>query len=173
MSDFTGLISPEFKQLHIDMITELIRGNSVPCLLYFGITRYNDCPNCQFNPIGNISSNRYETGGPSPFTTGVCPMCSGAGKIPDEQTESINLCPIYDYKSWIPTSVNVQSPDGFVQIISVFSTYENLSNAKEIIINTDITTNVRSRFEKHSEPEPCGLGTSSFISTIWKRIENV
>lgn len=170
---FAGLISTEFKTLHVQMITELISGCSVTCTVTFGVTLYNDCPNCLFDPIGNKSANRYQTGGPAPFTVGQCPMCAGVGKIPDEQTSTLSLAPIYDYKSWIPgITSNVRSPNGFVQTISAFSTYDTLKQAKEVIMDTAIDSSTRARFERFGEPEPCGMGASSFVLTMWKRIEN-
>lgn len=174
MSDFTGLITDEFKQLHIDAITEVIRGCSVPCQLIFGATKFTDCPNCIFDVGAGKSSNRYQANGPIPFNSGLCPYCNGIGKIADEQTESISLCPIYDYKSWIPDiNSNVQSPYGFVQTLSAYNTtYSKLLQAKEILINTDQNSKVRSRFERYGEPQPCGLGSSAFVSTMWKRIES-
>lgn len=173
MSLFTGLISTTFKQHHIDMITEVIRGSSVTCQLIFGITLYADCPNCEYDPIGNKSSNRYESGGPSPFTVGSCPVCMGVGKIPNEETEEISLAPIYDYKEWIPEiSSNVRSPYGFVQTLSLLETYPSLQRAKEVIIDTCITSTARQRFERYQEPQVGGLGSSAFVMVLWKRIES-
>lgn len=173
MSEFTGLISDEFKQFHIDMIAEVLRGCNVPCQLIYGNTQFTDCPNCIFDSVSGRSSGRYQTSGPIPFTSGTCPYCNGIGKIPTESTDTINLCPIYDYKSWIPTiNSNVVSPNGYVQTLSVFSTYSTLQRAKEIIINTDTTSIVRARFERNGDPQPCGMGSSSFIATMWKRIEH-
>lgn len=173
MSDFTGLISAEFKQLHIDMITEVIRGSSVICSLVRGNTKFTDCPNCVYDSVNQRSSNRYQSGGPIAFTFGVCPYCHGIGKVPSEQISTISLAPIYDYKHWVPgLAANVQSPYGFVQTLSLFNTYDDLKEAKEIIIDTSINSQVKARFERYQEPQPCGLGSSSFIMTLWKRIEN-
>ena len=173
MSDFDGLISSEFKQLHIDMITEVLRGCNVPCQLIYGNTLFTDCPNCIYDSLSGRSSGRYEAGGPIPFYSGTCPYCNGIGRIPTESTDTINLCPIYDYRSWVPTiNSNVNSPYGYVQTLSLFSTYSTLQRAKEIIINTDITSTVKARFERNGEPQSCGMGSSSFIATMWKRIEN-
>lgn len=173
MNYFDGLISDQFKQFHVDMITEVIRGCSVECTLIYGTTLYIDCANCIFDPIGNKSSNRYQSGGPAEFTVGVCPMCAGTGKIPQDQTDIINLCPIYDYKRWLfSQGADIASPQGFVQTISAFSTFESIVQAKEILIDNSISANVRARFERYREPQPCGLGGSEFIGTIWKRIEN-
>jgi hypothetical protein len=168
---FNGLITTQFKQLHADAITELVTGCAVPCQLIYGNTLFTDCVNCIYDPIGNKSSNRYLTGGPSPFT-GVCPVCFGQGKIPSEHTESISLSVIYDYKSWLPTPVEVNSPKGFIQTLSVLATMDEIKEAKEIIANTDLNSYVKSRFERYGEPQPCGLGQATIIATMWKRIEN-
>ena len=174
MSDFTGLIGDDFVQLHIDMMTEIISACSVECTAIYGVTLYDDCPNCVFDPIGNKSANRYQTGGPAPFTVGQCPLCAGAGKIANEQTETICLAPIYDYKSWIPgITSNVQSPYGFVQTLSMFDdTYDTIRQVKEIILDTSLDSHVKARFEKHGEPYPCGLGHTKVVVAMWKRIEN-
>lgn len=171
MSNFTGLISDSFKQLHIDMITEVIRGCSVPCTLIYGTTNWTDCPNCVYDQAGKKSSNIYEGGGPIPFTFGVCPYCNGVGRLTNEVTVDTTLAPIYDYKGWIG-SVEVNTPHGFVQTLSVWATYDNLKEAKEVIIGTDTNEYVKARFERYGEPEPCGLGSNSFVATMWKRIEN-
>ena len=173
MSEFTGLISDEFKQLHVDMITEVIRGCSVECTLIYGDTKFTDCPNCIYSPLTGASSNQYETGGPIPFTFGKCPYCNGKGKLATESTVDINLALIFDFKSWLPgLSTPIQSPEGFVQSLSLFDTFEDLKNAKELVVKDGIEEYVRFRFERHGEPEPCGLGSHSFVTTMWKRIEN-
>ena len=101
------------------------------------------------------STNRYQTGGPHEFSVGSCPMCAGEGKIATETTSSISLCPIYDYREWIPTITKaVGSPDGWVQTLSVQSTYTGIMRAKEVVIDTTITEKVRQRFERHGEPQP-------------------
>ena len=146
--------------LEIDDVHQYVAGTFLTC-------------NCIFDPIGNKSSNRHIPGGPAPFTVGQCPMCAGVGKIPNEQTSTLSLAPIYDYKGWIPgITSNVRSPGGFVQTISAFSTYDTLRQAKEVIMDTAIDSSTRARFERYGEPEPCGIGASSFVLTMWKRIEN-
>lgn len=168
---FKGLITKEFKQLHADAITEVVEGCAVPCQLIYGQTLFTNCPNCIYDPVGNKSSNRYLSGGPQPFN-GVCPVCFGQGKIPDEQTTDICLCVIYDYKSWYPTPVEVNSPLGYIQTLSKLETMDDLKEAKEVIANTNLNSYVRSRFERYGEPQPCGFGQATIIVTMWKRIEN-
>lgn len=168
---FSGLINSDLKQLHADAMTELVTGVAIECELIFGQTLFSDCPNCIFDPIGNKSSNRYQSGGPTPFQ-GICPVCHGAGKFSDEQTEPINLAIIYDYKDWLSLSIQVNSPEGFVQTLSLLSTLDKLKQAKEIIVDTSLEASVRQRFERYGEPQPCGFGQATIVVTMWKRIEN-
>lgn len=170
---FDGILNDSIITHARNMIAEVIRAWNVPCQIIYGITRYDDCPNCVYDPIGGKSSNRYTAGGPMPFSFGNCPMCAGLGKIPNEETDTINLAPIYDYKSWYPTiNSNIESPYGFVQTMSLWDTRDVLIRAKEVIINTDVNSTTRARFERYGEPEPCGFGANDFIITMWKRIEN-
>jgi hypothetical protein len=161
------------RDIHKNMITEVIRTYSVPCKIIYGDTVFIDCPNCDFDPVSGKSTNRYTAGGPVPFTKGVCPYCHGAGRIAQEETETVNLAPVYDYKKWIPGLIpQIQSPHGLVQTVSLFDeTFDKLRRAKELIINTDIESHVNTRFQRFSDPEPCGIGKADFVITLWQRIE--
>lgn len=174
---FLGLINEEFHQMYVDAIDAAIAScaMSVPCRISYGVTKYSECTNCIYSPVSQRSTNKYKSGGPAPFTTGLCPLCAGAGRIPVETTEDICLTPVWDYKSWIPISsvhkILAQSPEGFVQTISKIDTVNTLKRAKDIVIDTDIENYTRHKFQRWGEPEPVGLGRSSYIVTMWKRIE--
>jgi len=170
---FDGIITSEFKSLHTDAITEVIRGCSRPCRLIYGQTKFDDCPNCIYDPIGRKSANRYQAGGPMPFGVGICPLCHGQGVIPDETTLDIDLCPIWDHKSWIPQLSNVvKTPLGYVMTMSLIDSYDELKEAKEIIIDTAIENYSRNLYIRHSEPEVCGFGNADFVFVLWKRSES-
>ena len=94
---FSGIITNDFKNLFSNAIKALLEDAAltVPCTLYFGVTKYEDCSNCVYDPIGRKSSNKFQTGGPVPFRNGgVCPVCSGNGKKPVTSTENLNLAVI-------------------------------------------------------------------------------
>ncbi len=120
------------------------------------------------NPIVTI------TGGPIEFHGGTCPYCHGRGVIPNIQTETIYLMPIWDYRDWVNWSGTVEGsryPEGFVQTMSKMAdTITQIKKAKEIIIDTDIEAYVHHRFTRYGEPNPCGFGDDRYIFTIWKRI---
>lgn len=169
-NEFTGLITSEFKLMHQNMITELIRGLAVPCTLIYGDSVWTMCDNCSFSAILGRSSGIYLTGGPIAFSTGVCPKCKGVGRLATENTTSVSLVVLWDYKSWI-MSIPVHTPEAYVQTICAFSYFDDIKKAKEAIMDTNITDYTRNRFMRDGEPKPCGLGASNFAVTMWKRIE--
>jgi len=181
MGLFDGIITSSFKDLHKDAIDALLEDTAltVPCRLYYGETKWTDCPNCDFDVMGGKSSNRYTAGGPVAFPNGqMCPYCHGKGRTQDEQTEEVYLAVIWDMKLWMKlggigssvASASSNTKDSFAQTLSKFSTtYDKLRRANEIIFDTDVETSVELRFTRIGEPQPCGLGASNFVVAMWKR----
>ncbi len=175
---FAGIITAEMKTTFTQAIDSLLESAActVPCRLITRGTRFTSCSNCVFDPIGNKSSNRWLNGGAIPFPNGqLCPMCGGVGKIPDENTSTIDLMPIWDARQWVSFGGMVrehttQTGHDFVQTMSKFATYDELTQATEIIIDTDIEGYVRNRFARVGNPEICGFSASSYIFTMWKRV---
>ncbi len=167
---FEGIITSEFKELFTNMIDSLLEDTAltVPCRLVYEATKFNLCANCVPNPISGRSTNVFQTGGPAPFFTGSCPICHGVGRLPDQQTEIIYLCVIWNYKDWIG-DVPVHSPDGFVQTISKLDTLDNIKRANEVLIDTNIEQYTKHVFERDGEPNMQGFGNSSYVFTMWKR----
>jgi len=181
MSLFDGIITSDFKALHKDAIDALLEDTAltVPCRLYYGDTKWTDCPNCVFDAIGGKSSNRYTPGGPVPFPNGqICPYCHGKGRTPDEQTEELYMMVIWDMKAWfrlgalgaLVASATANTEDSFAQTMSIWAdTYDKLKRAKEVILDTDVETSVELRFVRMGEPQPCGFNDSNYAVTMWKR----
>lgn len=173
---FAGIITADMKDMFTNAIDALLENTActVPCRLIYGDTLWTDCENCIFDAIGNKSSNRYAAGGPIPFSFGICPVCFGIGRIPDEQTASVNLSIIWDYREWISfagVDAKTLSIDGYCQSISkMTTTIKDIKRCKEMIINTDIEQYVHHRFSRQGEPNPIGFGRDDFIVTMWKAI---
>ena len=105
---------------------------------------------------------------------GICPICNGAGIIVTEQTDTVDLCPTYDYRKWVMTiNSTVENPKGYVQTLSLWDTYSKLRQAKEVIINTATDSIVQAVFEREGEPQPCGFNADDFVVVMWKRIRNI
>lgn len=170
-NNFSGIISSDFKQIFTNAISALLYDDALtqPCKLFFGVTRYQDCANCVYDPIGQKSSNRFQDGGPVPFPFGtICPMCNGNGKRPIETSEDIKLMIIWDHKEFMNAGT-VNNPDGMIQTVTFASNIPKLKRAKEIIVNSDQASYGRYRYERASEPQPCGF-SSEFVECMWKRI---
>jgi hypothetical protein len=169
---FEDLITDEFKGIHKKMIDAMLADDkfTVPCTLNYSATKFDDCENCLYDPIGGKSSNRYQSGGPIPFYHGVCPVCNGVGKIQVTSTETIYLMPIWDSKDWYPLSqTNVNMADIEVQTMSKITSYESLVRATSIIIDTTVQHLGIPEFTRLGRPEICGLGQSTHLITAWKR----
>jgi hypothetical protein len=167
MNIFSGIISSDFKQLFTDAISALLYDDSCTfaCTLYYGITKYQDCNNCVYDPIGQKSSNRFQSGGSLPFPFGsICPMCDGRGKKGVEATENIKLMVIFDSKQFVNIG-GVANPEGVIQVLTFSDRSDKLARAKEIRVTTDVST---SRYERISSPQPCGLGNSSFVECLFR-----
>ena len=164
---FSGIISADFKQLFNDAISALLYDSActLPCTVYYGVTKYEDCANCIYDPIGNKSSNRFQSGGPVPFPFGtICPMCGGNGKRGVETSESLNMMVIFDAKQFVNIGT-IANPDGMIQVITFSDRAPKLRRAKEIVVTTD---EFSGRYERISSPQPCGLGNGEFVECLFR-----
>ena len=94
ISAFSGIIDSSFKSVFNNAISALLEDDALTtaCTLEYGITKYDNCAICLYDPIGQKSSNRYQSGGPAPFPFGnLCPMCNGNGRRPVTSSESVNV----------------------------------------------------------------------------------
>ena len=172
VSPFNGIISSSMKALFNDAISAILEDDAltVACTLIYGITKYESCVNCVFDPIGRKSSNRFQDGGPAPFPYGsVCPLCNGIGKKPVVITEDVNLAVIFDPKQFLEISTPVNTADGFIQTLAKKDMTPKLLRAKEIIVSTDISGYFTDRYERFNEPTPIGFGNNEFVICTWRR----
>lgn len=164
---FSGIITEGFKDLFENAISALLEDQSLvlDCELIYGVTRYDDCPNCIYSSVSQSSSGRYKQGGPIPFIFGeVCPVCDGAGRFPVESKENMQMMVIWDMKNFINVGGDVVIPQGSIQTMTYFDRIDKIRRAKSLIVSSG-----RYEYNRFSEPEPCGLGRTSFFSCIWKR----
>lgn len=172
---FAGIITADMKALFNNAISSLLESTAltVPCQFIFADTDFIECPNCFFDAMSGRSSNIYRPGGPIDFNYGNCPYCYGIGKITLDETLNTNLIVLWNYKDWIGWNGvpdNTMVPFGQCQTMSALSTLTDIKRAKEIILNTNLSTYVKHRFERSSEPNPIGLGDDAFVLCMWKRI---
>ena len=172
VNPFSGIIDSSLKSVFNNAISALLENDAltIPCTLEYGITKYEDCVNCLYDPIGQKSSNRFQGGGPVPFPFGgICPLCNGNGKKPVTSSENVNLAVIFEPKQFLEMSTPVNTADGYIQTLATISMTPKLQRAKEIIVATDISGFFTHRYQRISEPIPMGLGNSEFVICTWRR----
>ena len=127
--------------------------------------------NCLYDPIGQKSANRYQSGGPAPFPFGgLCPMCNGVGRRPVISSENVQLAVIFEPRQFLDINTPVNTPDGVIQTLAKKAMTAKLQRAKEIIVATDISGFFTHRYQRISEPTPIGLGNNEFVLCTWKRV---
>lgn len=164
--DFSALQS-----LYNDQMNMLLANNGLTtkCLLNYGISKKDLCPNCIYDPNLKKSANTYKTGGPKPFVNGrICPYCNGAGYHGLVKVDEVYLAVIWDYKYWINKPINIQNPTGMIQTICHKSLFDKIKKAKDLtIIYRD--TNSNPLFKLAEEPNPVGLGDNNYLICNWER----
>lgn len=146
-------------------------GLATKCVLNFGTTKQNICPNCVFDVNLKKSANKYKNGGPIPFDSNqLCPYCNGIGYYGETKSEDIYLAVIWDYKKWINIPQNIAIPNGMIQTISNKNTLSSIRQCKDMDIVYPGTTNKYHKFQLDAEPTPCGLGDNNYIISMWKKI---
>lgn len=166
------LINDQLKKLFNDSIDQIVSqpGLTTKCLLRYNSTNHEICNNCVFDPITGSSSNVYNGTGPVSFADyQICPVCLGQGKVEHSQEETLYLAILYDSKYWIKTSAPVNISDGTIQTISKISTMLQIKSASDMKIDSDLANYGNYIYERTSDPEPAGLGSTDYIITMWKR----
>ena len=166
---FAGIINADMKQLHKDMIDSLLETTAltVPCRLIFRGSLYNDTAvSGSVNPIGNTPPGAFSQGGPffGPPRDDV---------VPNEETATLYMMVIWTSKNWMKTALAktlINSPDMHIQTICKVSDLVLIKQADKMVVDTDLEAKVQHTFTRVGEPELCGFGASTHISTMWKKI---
>lgn len=166
---FSDIAWTQLKTLHNQGIDSIITNMAVTCTAIYPAKR-TDCINCIFNSVTGKSSNKYQSGGPIPFTSGSCPYCLGKGLIDVEPSESISLVILWEPNSWfpLPSGFDVKIQTGLVQTWSFKATYPKIKQAKEVILDTSLNTMHKHRYTREGEPWWCGLGENRYCVSMWR-----
>jgi hypothetical protein len=148
------------------------QGLATECLLNFGVSKKNICPNCIFDVNLKKSSNKYKPDGPVPFGYGkICPYCNGIGYYGETSQEVIHLAVIWDYKKWInPPPTNVAIPEGSIQTLCNKNLLSKILQCKSMDVKYPSNNNKFHKFQLYAEPNPAGLGDNNYIISIWTKV---
>lgn len=172
---FNNIITDELKNTYNQAIDHILSnsGLTLPCIFkYSGSNNEVECPNCVIDPISRLSANKYNGTGPNPFPeNSVCPICMGAGlTTTSKSSETIYLACIFDSKYWLNwASSAVNIPNTMVQTICKSELLPKIRNANEIIIDANMSQYGIYTYERASDPELVGLGSSRYIVTMWSK----
>ena len=145
-------------------------GLTTKCLLNYGISKKNICPNCVYDPNLKKSANKYIPGGPRPFVDGkICPYCNGVGFYGSVNVEVVYLAVIWSYKDWVIKPINIENPDGMIQTICGRENFYKFKKAKDMTVVYS-STNTNPLFRLSEEPNPAGLGDNNYLIVNWERI---
>jgi RNA polymerase subunit RPABC4/transcription elongation factor Spt4 len=95
------------------------------------------CPNCVLDPTTQASSGKYKTGGPTPFTSKICPVCAGRGRLVNDASLQIQANVKWGAKSPEPDVPEPEGfvPIGFVRIKAEMKYYDLIYNAHHFVID--------------------------------------
>jgi hypothetical protein len=162
----------QLQQIYNQQINSILAadGLTTECVLNYGVSKRNLCPNCIFDVNLKKSSNKYKIGGPVSFISGmICPYCNGVGYYGEIKSDQIYLAVLWDYKKWISPPLNISNPEGYIQTICHKSKLAKIRQAKDItiILNRQLSNPI---FELYEEPTPAGLGDNEYLFCMWKKI---
>lgn len=159
-------IPTELIDLYEEGIDAIIAKFGKSCRLFYPSAR-NQCPNCVLDTFSGVSSNRYKSGGPTPFTDGICPYCNGVGYVNEEVWEDIRMIVHWMPKDWLKIG-RLVIPDGGIQTRGYMTQYPKLQQCIKLRIQ-DLNGYGTFDFEKNEAPVPWGLRLK-WVITNWKRV---
>lgn len=127
------------------------------------------CPNCTVVKLASGSTNVYKSGGPYPFTVGLCPYCAGKGYSETETSEEIRLRVYWNKRDWKKISNNIQIPDAEVMTIGFIADMPKCQQASYVLMINEQSNRVAYRFTLAGEPFPHGFGKDHYFIAYWKR----
>lgn len=169
---FSGIITESIKDLYTNAISALLYDDSmtIPCRLHYGVTKYENCTNCQYDPIGQKSANRAISGAQIPFPNGtICPMCNGVYKKAVIATEDIYLVVVFDYKKFTNVGTVLSDPQNTIQVMTFMTNGAKLLKAKTLSVAIDVKANIETEYKRISPLDPIGFGRSDFCLSLWER----
>lgn len=164
----------DFKQLqsvYKEQMDQLLAptGLTTKCILNYGTTKNNICPNCIYDNNLKKSSGKYKPGGPRPFLIGrICPYCNGVGFYGETEGEEVFLAVIENPKDWIIKPINIEKSENMIQTICSKDLYSKLKRCRDLTVVYS-TVNANPVFQLSQEPTSAGLGDNNYIITNWKR----
>lgn len=163
------IIRPEIYSEYVRFADAMLEELGINCIVHYPGIKV-ECINCYFNSLPGVSSsNIYRSGGPYPFTEGICPYCQGLGYKETFTTDTIKVRAYFDKKSWNKTNIPIGIKDGSVWTIGYMSDLIKIQRAAYITLPSNINSPLA--YTLIAEPIPWGLKRDRYFSAFWQRGE--
>lgn len=150
-----------------DLLSTNVAGKN--CRLYMTPKMIN-CVNCIPDPIGGKSSNRWLTGGPYEFHTGLCPLCNGAGKKAQEITEDIVMTIDLSPQAYKFFSNDIRLPAGSIVTRGLIVDMPKVKRCMQMRILSNVPSVDRYTYSLSGEPiDPFQFVKGKFFGALWIR----
>lgn len=162
----------QLKNIYNNQMDLLLANNGLTtkCILSYGISKKETCPNCIYDPALKKSSNKYKNGGPVPFILGkLCPYCNGIGYYGEEKTEEVYFAIISDHKKWINPPTNVAIPQNMIQAICSIDYFKSIKKCKDLTLIL-VEGKDNPKYNLYQDPTPVGLGDNNYLFSFWKLV---
>ena len=132
--------------------------------------KVTECSNCYYDARTGRSTGIYKTGGPNPFpNNSFCPICGGEGRITAEVTESVKLRVYWNSKDWHMVANTIENPEGVAQAVGYMSDLSKIERAKEIILDSHVSSTREFRCVREGEAVPWGFRHDRYFLQFFRR----
>lgn len=164
------IINQDLKNIYKTFIDEIISSHGLTnqCSLYYD-NKSDYCSNCIFDKSTEMSSNVYNTTGPSPFDDyTMCPVCMGSGKVYLEgPIKQLYVAVIFDSKYFLNIKNKlVNIPEGTIQIICSKAHSQDLKSCSYLVFDNYLEV----KYERIDDINLSGLGDLEYIFMNWRRV---
>lgn len=164
-------ITQDIRDLAQGAIDSMINQLGKPCKLVYEPTK-TPCTNCYLDTTTNMSSGHYNGTGPTPFTRGKCPVCSGVGYLPDEveHFDVVTMTVIWKPKLYKYFAPNASVPDSLIILKGYVTDLPKVLQAQYVIPDYENQIYQSSRYVKYEAPLPQGsIVKNRYFRSFWQR----
>ena len=132
---------------------DLLAAAAKPCKVVYP-PRWVNCDNCVYDPLKQLSSNRWKTGGPMPFQAGHCPLCSGKGRRAEEVSETLSLTCSWEPRDWarlVPRLAEVRVPYGLLLTRGMLADLPKVQRCDHLVVQLPIAGLVTANYKLAGE----------------------
>lgn len=138
---------------------------------------WETCDNCVYDTIGNKPSNRYRTGGPTPFHAVACPMCNGQGKRATEVYSDIYMTIDWNpgntlLKKWMTVAANTNLASGLIMTRFKATDYGKVQQCVDMLLIGSLAPYNHYRYKLAGESSDAIQASSdiNYFIGIWERV---